>query len=95
MAYVLSDYVCNRSLPDYPVIDDKWYVPNIWNDGDIKARYDGWLNKPQYRIVQIEHSVVAPYFVFDETEGRDFVGNYSTLEEAHDAGCKACGVQGY
>lgn len=95
MAYVLSDYCCNRSLPSYPVINDEWYVPNIWNDGDIGNRYDGWLYKPQYRIVRVDNNVIASFFVFDETEDRDFVGNYSSLEDAHNAGCEACGVQGY
>lgn len=91
MTLVLSDYVCNRSLPSYPIIWDDWFVPNIWEDGDINGRYDGWLHKPQYRIVQIYNPIIAPFFVFDETIDRDFVGNYSTLEEAHQAGCEAVG----
>lgn len=87
----LDELRCNRQLPEYPVIAEDWFVPNIWGDGDINERYDGWLHKPQYRIVQIDNSVVSPFFVFDETIDRDFVGNYPTLEEAHTQGQKAAG----
>lgn len=92
MAKFLSDYVCDRSLPSYQILFDDWFRPNIWAENqDIDGRYDGWLNKPQYRIVKIGSSVMASYFVFCETVDRDFVGNYSTLEEAHQAGQKSVG----
>lgn len=92
MAKFLSNYICNRSLPSYQILSDDWFVPNIWAENqDIDGRYDGWLNKPQYRIVQVDNPIIAPYFVFDETVDRDFVGNYSTLEEAHLEGCRAVG----
>lgn len=91
MAKFLSDYVCNRSLPSYQIISDDWFRPNIWGDGDIGDRYDGWLNKPQYRIVEVNLSAF-PFAVFDESVDRNFIGLFSTVEDAHNAGEKACGV---
>lgn len=90
MAYLLSDYRCKRKLPEYKVINDDWYVPNIFDDEDIDRRYDGWLYKPQYRIVEINLKT-APYAVFDETQDRKFIGLFDSMEKAHVAGEKACG----
>ena len=86
---LLSNYCCDRALPSYEVTSDNWYVPNIWGDGEVGDRYDGWLNKPQYRIVKIQLTAF-PYAVFNETVDRTFVGFFSTVEDAHNAGEKAC-----
>lgn len=91
MAKFLSDYICNRELPSYPVLSDDWFVPNIWVENqDIEGKYHGWLHKPQYRICQVNLSAF-PFAVFDESEDRDFIGFYSNLEEAHQAGQKSVG----
>lgn len=92
MATYSSDYACEESLPNYEIIDDQWFIPNIWGEDDdenYQRKYDGWLNKPQYRILtiqQIKGVFRIPYIVLNETYDRSYVGSYSCLEEAHKAG---------